>query len=123
MTGLELLLPAILPAAIDAVKNVAQGISRKVGGLSVDDQLKIQSADIERLKALATLDEVKGNPSQWVVDLRASFRYIAAGVSILGGVYVIAAVPTAMELGGQLVSAPFAFIFGERLYMGLTGKR
>lgn len=123
MTGLELLLPAILPAAIDAVKNLAGGISRKIGGLSVDDQIKMQTADIEKLKALALLDEVKGTPSQWVVDLRASFRYIAAGVSILGGIYIMVTVPTAAEIGAQLVSAPFAFIFGERLYLSLTGKR
>jgi hypothetical protein len=123
MTGLELLLPAILPAAIDAVKNLAGGISRKIGGLSVDDQLKVQAGDIERLKALAALDEVKGSPSQWVVDLRASFRYLAAGVSILGGIYVIVYVPAAVDLGSQLVSAPFSFIFGERLYFGLTGRK
>jgi hypothetical protein len=123
MTGLELLLPAVLPALIDGVKNLANGVSRKIGGLSVDDQIKLQSADIEKLKALAQLDEVKGSPSQWVVDLRAAFRYIAAGVSILGGIYVIGFVAGAQELGFQLVSAPFAFIFGERLYMGLTGKK
>ena len=123
MTGLELLLPALLPAVIDGVKNLAQGVSRKVGGLSVDDQLKLQTADIDRLKALAALDEVKGSPSQWVVDLRSSFRYIAAGLSIIGGIYVIINIPTAVEIGTQLISAPFSFIFGERLYFGLTGRK
>lgn len=122
MTGLELLLPALLPAVIDGVKNLAGGISRKIGGLSVDDQIKMQTGDIEKLKALAALDEVKGNPSQWVVDLRASFRYIAAGVSILGGIYVIVTIPAAIDIGNQLISAPFAFIFGERMYFGLTGR-
>jgi hypothetical protein len=119
ITGI--LLPAILPALIDAGKNLAGGISRKIGGLSVDDQIKLQNADIEKLKALALLDDVKGNPSQWVVDTRASFRYIAAGVSIIGGL-VLLAKNIQPDIAAQLVSAPFSFIFGERLYMGLTGK-
>lgn len=121
ITGI--LLPAILPALIDGFKNLAGGVSRKIGGLSVDDQLKMQAGDIEKLKALAALDEVKGSPSQWVVDLRASFRYIAAGVSIMGGLCLIGYQPILADLGAQLVSAPFSFIFGERLYMGLTGKK
>lgn len=120
ITGI--LLPAILPAAIDAVKNLAGGVSRRIGGLSVDDQIKMQSADIEKLKALAELDEVKGTPSQWVVDLRASFRYVAAGLSILGGTWCLAH-NIQPDISAQLVSAPFSFIFGERLYLGLTGKR
>lgn len=120
---LELILPAVLPAAMDAVKNLFGGLSRKIGGLSVEDQVKLQGADIEKLKALAALDEVKGNPSQWVVDLRSSFRYLSAGLSIVGGLGLMFYNPDLSELGGQLISAPFAFIFGERLYMGLQGVK
>ena len=123
MTGLELILPAVLPAAMDALKSLFGGISRKIGGLSVDDQLKLESAGIEKLKALAQLDNPAGNPSQWVVDTRAAFRYVGAGVSILGGLTLIFVKPDLAELGMQLVSAPYAFIFGERLWMGLTGKK
>ncbi len=119
----SLILPAVLPALIDGLKNLAGGVSRRIGGLSVDDQVKLQSADVAKLEALAKLDEVKGTPSQWVVDLRSSFRYLAAGLSILGGMYLVYSNPALVELGSQLISAPFAFIFGERLYMGLSGKR
>jgi hypothetical protein len=120
ITGI--LLPAILPALVDAGKNLASGISRRIGGLSVDDQIKLQNADIEKLKALAVLDEVKGSPSQWVVDTRGSFRYIAAALSIIvGGVALVKGIQP--DISAQLISAPFSFIFGERLYLGLTGKR
>lgn len=119
----SLILPAVLPALIDGLKNLAGGVSRRIGGLSVDDQVKLQTADVNKLEALAKLDEVKGTPSQWVVDLRSSFRYLAAGVSILGGMYLVYSNTALVELGSQLISAPFAFIFGERLYMGLSGKR
>ena len=126
MTGLELFLPALLPAAIDAAKSLFGGLGRKIGGLSVDDEIKLHGADIEKLKALAALDTPTGTPSQWVVDLRASFRYVAAGVSILVGSYLgykYAAVPDALELAGQLISAPFSFVFGERLYFGMKGMK
>lgn len=118
-----LILPAVLPAAIDALKNLFGGISRRIGGLSVEDQLKLQAADVERLKALASLDTPAGVPSQWVVDLRSSFRYLGAGISILGGLGVIWYIPGAQEIGLQLISAPYAFIFGERLYLGLKGTK
>ena len=121
----SLILPAVLPAAIDALKNLVGGISRKIVGLSADDQIKLEASNIEKLKALAALDAVTGTPSQWVVDLRASFRYIGAGISILAGVALIAYFstdPDILEIGYNLVSAPFSFIFGERLYFGLTGR-
>lgn len=121
MTGLEIILPAVLPAAIDGLKSLFSGIGRRVGGVSVEDQLKLQDGDLKKLDALSRLDEVKGTPSQWVVDLRASFRYIAAGASILGG-FIGLANGLEAEIAGQFISAPFAFIFGERLYFGLTGR-
>lgn len=123
---LEILLPALLPAAIDAAKSLFGGLGRKIGGLSVDDEIKLDNGNIEKLKALAQLDTPMGTPSQWVIDLRASFRYIAAGVSILTGAYLgykFTAVPDALELAGQLISAPFSFIFGERLYFGMKGLK
>lgn len=121
---LEMMLPALLPSVIDAAKSLFGGLGRKIGGLSVDDEVKLETAGVEKLKALSALDTPTGTPSQWVVDLRASFRYIAAGVSILVGAYLgykFAAVPDALELAGQLISAPFAFVFGERLYFGMKG--
>jgi hypothetical protein len=123
---LELIAPALLPAVIDAAKSLFGGLGRKIGGLSVDDEVKLENSGIERLKALSALDTPTGTPSQWVVDLRASFRYLAAGVSILSGSYMaykFAAVPDALELAGQLISAPFSFIFGERLYFGMKGMK
>ena len=118
-----LVLPAVLPAAIDAVKNLFGGIGRRIGGLSPDDQIKLENSNIEKLKALAALDNPGGTPSQWVIDLRASFRYIGAGVSILGGLLLIFQKPDLADVAYQLIAAPYSFIFGERMYFGLTGKK
>ena len=126
MSLAAILLPAVLPAAIDAVKSLFGGLGRKIGGLSVDDEIKLEMAGVEKLKALSDLDTPVGTPSQWVVDLRASFRYISAGVSILVGAYLayrFQASPEALELAGSLIAAPFSFIFGERLYLGMKGTK
>jgi hypothetical protein len=63
---------------------------------------------------------------QWVIDLRASFRYLAAGASILvGGLLAFKASgnPDILEISQQLIAAPFAFIFGERLWFGMKGMK
>ena len=118
----------VVPAIIDLVKGAGGAISRKWFGLSVDDQIKIQNADIAKLEALAKLDNPYGTPSQWVVDLRASFRYIGAAAVILVGCFVLYAGIEAnsddvKEMGFVLVGMPFGFIFGERLYLGLKGAK
>jgi hypothetical protein len=121
----SLIASVVAPAAIDLVKSTVGALSRRWAGLSVDDQIKLQNADISKLEALAKLDTPVGTPSQWVVDLRASFRYIAAPLVILfGGIVLVAGLENPVnemmiEAGASLVSMPFGFIFGERLYLGL----
>jgi hypothetical protein len=122
----SLLASVIAPAAIDLIKNTAGALSRKWAGLSVDDQIKIQNADISKLEALSKLDAPVGTPSQWVVDLRASFRYIGAGLAIAAGLFIVVGMPMSpvmVDAGLQLIAMPFGFIFGERLYLGLTHKQ
>lgn len=116
-----MLISALLPGVLDMLKGAFGGMSRKWFGVSVDDQIKLQDSDINRLKALAELDNPHGTPSQWIVDLRAAFRYVAAGVSILIGSYMM--LNGMAEMGYDLVSVPFGFIFGERLWMGLKGAK
>lgn len=116
-----LLLSAVLPAVLDMFKGMGGALSRKWFGLGVDDQIKLQNSDIDRIRALAELDNPHGTPTQWVVDLRASFRYVAALLSILLGAYLL--MNGMAEYGFDLVSVPFGFIFGERLWMGLKGPK
>jgi hypothetical protein len=120
------LLPALLPSVIDAAKSLFGGLGRRIGGLSVDDEIKLAASEVDKLKALADLDTPVGTPSQWVVDLRASFRYVAAVLSICTGsflAYKYAAVPDVLEIAGVLIAAPFSFIFGERLSLGMKGMK
>ena len=119
---IEVLLPALLPSVIDAAKSLFGGLGRRIGGLSVDDEIKLENSAVAKLEALAKLDTPVGTPSQWVVDLRSSFRYVAAGVSILTGAY-LGATGGDVNLVGVLIGAPFSFIFGERLYLGMKGQK
>lgn len=122
-----ILATTVLPAAIDLVKSLFGGIGRKIAGVSVEDQLKLEQSGINRLEAIAKLENPYGTPSQWVVDLRASFRYIAAafligaGLLIAGyGAYIKATVVFAAGL--ETAGSPFFFIFGERMWQGLKGS-
>lgn len=117
------IISALAPAAVDALKSLFGGLGRKIGGLSVDDEIKLAGASVERLKALAVLDTPVGNPSQWVVDLRASFRYIAAGIFVIGGLSTIFVAPTFAPLGLEAALAASSFIFGERMLLSLKGTK
>ena len=123
---LSLLLSAGLPIILDLVKTAAPALSRKLIGVSVADQIALDNAAVERTKALAELDNPFGQPSQWVIDLRGAFRYVAALVLIVGGgllaIYgATEAVPEALAAGLDLAVAPFGFIFGERLVLSYKG--
>jgi hypothetical protein len=117
-TLLTTLLSALLPVGVEGIKQV---IVTKLGGVkatTVDEQIRLDQNDVEKLKALGTLDTPGGTPSQWVVDLRASSRY-------LGALFVIAAGIVAIFLPGIDVSIraialdaaniAFGFLFGTRI--------
>ena len=118
-----LIASVVLPAIIDLFKGGVQAASRKWIGLSIDEQIKLQQADVDKLTALAKLDTPSGNPSQWVVDLRASFRYIAAIVVIAVGCWMMTLSKELSDMAFQLISMPFGFIFGERLLLSLKGSK
>lgn len=115
------IISALLPAGVEAIKSLFGAASRKWVGLSVDDQIKLDNANVERLKALAALDNPVGTPSQWVVDLRASFRYIACGLFVGGGLatLLIPALQAYAPLGLEAAVSASSFIFGERMVLSL----
>lgn len=114
----ETIVAALVPVGIEGIK---QAIVKWTGGVkptTIDDQIKLQDAEIRRIEALAALDNPYGTPSQWVIDLRASSRYIGALVVILAGILCLylpnqddAVVAIAMEGVGVV----FGFLFGQRI--------
>lgn len=131
---LSLLLPALLPPVADGLKGVFNWVT---GGATaepanVDERIKLMQAQTAQAQAIAALDAPVGNISTWVADLRASFRYIAAGAIILGGLGLLGAwiflPPGRIETSfvqayfNSVVGPVFSFMFGDRLYIGLKKK-
>ena len=118
----SLLISTGLPILLDLFKSAGGAVSRKWLGLSVEDQIKLDGANVQRLQALASLDNPYGEPSKWVVNLRGAFRYVAAGGLVVGGLllasYGAYKIDTELVTAGlDLAVSPFGFIFGERLVL------
>lgn len=115
---LTTLLSALIPVGVEGIK---QGITALTGGVkptTVAEQLQLDEQDIKRLTALAALDNPGGTPSQWVVDLRGSARYLAAFTVILCGLgvaFVPEIDPAIKLLCLEGANIAFGFLFGQRI--------
>lgn len=115
---LTTLLSALLPVGVESIKQV---VTTKLGGVkatTVDEQIKLDQNEVEKLKALATLDNPVGTPSQWVIDLRASSRYIGAlGVIAagIGSIFIPGLDGTVKIIALDAANIAFGFLFGTRI--------
>lgn len=121
---IETILAALVPVGIEGIK---QAVTKFFGGVkatTVDEQIKLDSNEIEKIKALALLDAPIGLPSQWVVDLRASARYLGALVVIAVGVgSLFMAVDAQIQaLALEAANVAFGFLFGSRIVANFTRK-
>lgn len=118
---LTTLVPALLPVASDAIRGIIGKFTKGAGAIpqNVDEECKLLKARAEHSTAMALLDKPSGNISQWVADLRASFRYIAAGLIIIaaiGTIYYPPADPAVTDLAWSAARSAWSFIFGDRMY-------
>ena len=129
---LALLLPSLVPAAVDGVRGLFGWLFGSSGAQpqNVDDAVKLMQAETQKLQALALLDQPAGTISLWVADLRASFRYLAAAIIILGTFSLIFAKGAGLEVSDevidvclQLSGSVFSFLFGDRMYLSLRGRK
>ena len=122
---LTTLLSALIPVGVEGIKQV---IVTKMGGVkaaTVSEQIQIDESEIKKLQAVAALDNPGGIPSQWVIDLRASARYVMAGVVIFSGVGAMFVPDMAMEvkaLAFEAANIAFGFLFGSRIVSGFAKK-
>lgn len=119
-TAILTMLPAFAPVISDAIRGIIGRITNGAGARpqNVEEEIKLMEARTRNLQALADLDKPSGNISQWVADLRASFRYIAAGVVVMAAVLTIF-IETPIEvadLAWQAAQSVWSFIFGDRMY-------
>ena len=122
---LTTLLSALIPVGVEGIKQV---ITTKLGGVkatTVEEQLKLDDQDIKRMQTVAALDNPGGTPSQWVVDLRGSSRYVMAGVVIGAGVLALFIPELPMEVKAvayEGANIAFGFLFGQRIVTGYIKK-
>lgn len=138
MSILGMILPALLPAVADGLKGVFQKFFGGTKPVNVDEQIKLMEAETNKLRVIAELDKPSDKISVWVADLRASFRYLAAGFILVACMFFVsyyfyivttdpgnAGLVTLMPILDillQLAGSVFSFMFGDRLYLGLKGK-
>ena len=114
----ETIVGALVPVGAEAIKQL---IARFTGGVrptTIAEQLQLDQSEISRLQALAALDNPGGTPSQWVIDLRASSRYIGAlGVIAvgIGSVFIADLTPEVKNIALQAANIAFGFLFGTRI--------
>ena len=118
---LETIIGALVPVGIDGIK---QMFTRFAGGVkppTIAEQLQLDESDIKRIEALAKLDNPYGQPSQWVVDLRASSRYLGALAVILIGLSTLYLTidPFVQRIGLEAANIAFGFLFGSRIMANL----
>ena len=120
---IDILLPALLPAATDGVRSL---INKFTGGAGAapsnpDEAIKLMQADTERLKALAEI-EGEGSTYQWVEAVRKLQRPVLGSVAVIGYMTAVHSDVDASTLDslGQWVKAYFFYLFGERSYQYLV---
>ena len=120
----ESIVGALLPVAVESGKQL---ITKWVGGVrptTIDEQIKLDQSEIARMEALAKLDTPVGTPSQWVIDLRASARYIGALVVIAVGISTmyVPVEESIRKLALEAANIAFGFLFGSRIVSGWAKK-
>jgi len=122
---LESIIGALVPVGVEGIKQVIARFTGGVRATTIEEQLKLDQSEIARLEALAKLDNPGGTPSQWVIDLRGSSRYIGALAVIAVGVSSIflnldANVKT---IALEAANIAFGFLFGTRIVANLNTKK
>lgn len=114
---LETIIGALVPVGAEAIKQV---INKFVGGskpVTIEEHVAMGRLEIDRINALAVLDNPGGVPSQWVIDLRASARYVGALLVIVTGISTLflPVDDNIRYLGIEAANIAFGFLFGSRI--------
>jgi len=118
---LETIIGALVPVGIDGIKSLIGMVTGGVKPISVDEQIKLDTNEINKLQAIAQLDNPYGTPSQWVIDLRASSRYLGALFVIVVGIgtLFLSVTPEIQRIGIEAANIAFGFLFGTRIMANL----
>lgn len=118
---LETIIGALVPVGVEGIKQIINRFTGGVKPTTIAEQIELEKIDISRIEALAKLDNPSGTPSQWVIDLRASARYIGALFVIIVGIGTLFLnVPTEIQrIAIEAANIAFGFLFGTRIVANL----
>ena len=121
----SLILPALVPVVSDGVRGIIAKFTGGAGGQpqNVEERVKLMESEAAKLQALAALDGVNGEPSKWIINLRASFRYVIISAIMLFTGFIVftpdivgtSVVAIFLDMTGACMS----FVIGERMYLTL----
>ena len=119
---LEAIAAALVPVGIEGVKQLIAKFTGGVRPTTVAEQIQLDQNEIQRLNAIASLDNPGGTPSQWVIDLRASSRYIGALAVIAVGIssLYLPVDDYTKSIALEAANIAFGFLFGARIMANLT---
>jgi hypothetical protein len=122
---LSLILPALVPAVADGARGLIAKFTGGAGGQpqNIKERIELMKAESEKLQALAALDTPTGEPSKWIINLRASFRYIIiSSIMIFTGIIVFNSDivgTTVVAIFLDMAGACMSFVIGERMYLAI----
>lgn len=123
----SLVFPALAPAIADGLRGMFAKFTGSAGGnpQNVDERVKLMQAEAEKMKAMAELDNPMGTPSQWIIDLRASYRYIIVSAIFLFTGFGLYSATLPVEIKFILLDmtgAAMSFVIGERMYLAIKSS-
>jgi hypothetical protein len=121
---INLILPALVPAFTDGVRGLFAKFTGGAGGQpqNMQERISLIQAETEKLKALADLDTPNGEPSKWIIDLRASYRYVIITFILLATIAVVYSPNVPVSIVAvflDMTGACMSFIIGERMYLSI----
>lgn len=105
------MLAVFAPVVVEAGKAAVQRFIAPdvVKPLTVDEQLKLEQSDVDRLRVIAELDRPAENVHAWVNDVRAMMRpFVAVSVTVK---WCIAPQNASLDF---MVGSVWFYLFGER---------
>ena len=118
---IESIIGALVPVGVEGIKQLITNWTGGVKPATIEDQIKLDQSEISRIEALAKLDNPGGTPSQWVIDLRASSRYLGALLVIGVGLSTLyfSTTESIQRIGIEAANIAFGFLFGARIMANL----
>ena len=118
---IESIIGALVPVGVEGIKQLIGNWTGGVKPATIEDQIKLDQSEISRIEALAKLDNPGGTPSQWVIDLRASSRYLGALIVIVVGLSTLyfSTTESIQRIGIEAANIAFGFLFGARIMANL----